>query len=146
MQLRYQTALTGEQYVSTEAWRGATLDRCSNQWRARQLLVHPARDLPAQVAARDADRALVLPQSRTTFSLLPDYGMRDRLHAAALIGRSALGPHGPSGGPGCSPTTDGFMSALCRDVRWAVSAFAWRAANVQWPPPMPARTFIGATP
>lgn len=30
MQLRYQTGLTSEQYVSDEAWREARLDRCPN--------------------------------------------------------------------------------------------------------------------
>ena len=30
MQLRYETGLTGEQYVSARAWRDARLDRCPN--------------------------------------------------------------------------------------------------------------------
>ena len=30
MQLRYETGLTGEEYVKAEAWRAATLERCPN--------------------------------------------------------------------------------------------------------------------
>ena len=30
LQLRYKTGLTGEEYVGTEAWRDATLERCPN--------------------------------------------------------------------------------------------------------------------
>ena len=71
MQLRYETGLTGEQYVSAEAWRDARLDRCPNHPHGGCSLARHgtyARKTPrgAQIArwyCRD---------SHTTFSLLPD--------------------------------------------------------------------------
>ena len=71
MQLRYETGLTGEQYVSARAWRDARLDRCPNHPHGGCSLARHgtyARKTPrgAQIArwyCRD---------SHTTFSLLPD--------------------------------------------------------------------------
>ena len=72
MQLRYQTGLTGEQYVSTEAWRHARLDRCPNHPRpgSCSLARHGTylRKRPAGVLIA----RWYCPQSHTTFSLLPD--------------------------------------------------------------------------
>ena len=71
MQLRYQTGLTGEQYVSAEAWRAATLAPCPNHpdggcsfarhgtYERRK----PAGTLIARWYCRE---------SHQTFSLLPD--------------------------------------------------------------------------
>lgn len=72
MQLRYQTGLTGEQYVSTEAWRSARLDRCPNHDRpgscslARHGVYRRKRPHGALIAR------WYCPESHTTFSLLPD--------------------------------------------------------------------------
>ena len=71
MQLRYETGLTGEQYVSAQAWRDARLERCPNHPHGGCSLARHgtyARKTPrgAQIArwyCRD---------SHTTFSLLPD--------------------------------------------------------------------------
>ena len=72
MQLRYQTGLTGEQYVSTEAWRSARLDRCPHHDRpgscslARHGVYRRKRPHGALIAR------WYCPESHTTFSLLPD--------------------------------------------------------------------------
>ena len=71
MQLRYETGLTGEQYVKAEAWRAASLERCPNHPHGGCSFARHgtyARKTPrgAQIArwyCRD---------SHTTFSLLPD--------------------------------------------------------------------------
>jgi len=71
MQLRYQTGLTGEQYVSAEAWREARLDRCPNHPRGGCSFARhgtyerrtPAGTLIARWYCRE---------SHQTFSLLPD--------------------------------------------------------------------------
>ena len=70
MQLRYRTGLTGEQYVTAQAWRSATLPRCPN---------HPGGDC---ALARHGTYQHKTPpgtkiahwycrRSHTTFSLLP---------------------------------------------------------------------------
>ena len=71
MQLRYETGLTGEEYVSAEAWRDARLERCPNHPHGGCSFARHgtyARKTPrgTQIArwyCRD---------SHTTFSLLPD--------------------------------------------------------------------------
>ena len=71
MQLRYQTGLTGEQYVSAEAWRAATLAPCPNHPDGGCSFARhgtyerrtPAGTLIARWYCRE---------SHTTFSLLPD--------------------------------------------------------------------------
>ena len=71
MQLRYQTGLTGEQYVSAEAWREARLDRCPNHPRGGCSFARHGtyeRRTPAgTLIAR-----WYCPESHQTFSLLPD--------------------------------------------------------------------------
>ena len=71
MQLRYETGLTGEQYVRAEAWRDATLERCPN---------HPHGGCSFArhgTYARKTPRGAKIArwycrESSTTFSLLPD--------------------------------------------------------------------------
>jgi len=71
MQLRYQTGLTGEQYVSAEAWRAATLAPCPNHPDGGCSFARhgtyerrtPAGTLIARWYCRE---------SHQTFSLLPD--------------------------------------------------------------------------
>ena len=71
MQLRYETGLTGEQYVRAKAWRDARLDRCPNHPHGNCSLARHGtytRKTPrgthiARWYCRD---------SHTTFSLLPD--------------------------------------------------------------------------
>jgi len=71
VQLRYQTGLTGEQYVSRQAWREATLDGCP---------MHPAGGCGLtrhgsypRVLPRGARVARwYCPKTPCTFSLLPD--------------------------------------------------------------------------
>ena len=71
MQLRYQTGLTGEQYVRVEAWRDARLERCPNH-------PHGGCSLAGHgTYARKTPRGALIArwycrESHTTFSLLPD--------------------------------------------------------------------------
>ena len=72
MQLRYQTGLTGEQYVTAKAWRDARLDRCPNHPEpgscsfARHGTYRRRKPTGALIAR------WYCPESHTTFSLLPD--------------------------------------------------------------------------
>lgn len=71
MQLRFPTGLTGEQYVSTRAWRNARLDRCPNHPHGGcGFARHGTYIRKTPRGARIA--RWYCPQSRTTFSLLPD--------------------------------------------------------------------------
>ena len=71
MQLRYETGLTGEEYVRAEAWHAASLERCPN---------HPHGGCSFArhgTYARKTPRGTRIarwycPESHTTFSLLPD--------------------------------------------------------------------------
>ena len=71
MQLRYETGLTGEEYVRTEAWRDAKLERCPN---------HPLGGCSVAshgTYARKTPRGAKVPrwycrESHTTISLLAD--------------------------------------------------------------------------
>ena len=71
MQLRYETGLTGEQYIRAEAWRDARLERCPN---------HPHGSCSFArhgTYTRKTPRGTHIArwycrESHTTFSLLPD--------------------------------------------------------------------------
>ena len=71
MQLRYRTVLTGEQYVTAQAWRSATLPRCPNHPGGGCSLArhgtYKRKTPPGTQIARWYCR-----RSHTTFSLLPD--------------------------------------------------------------------------
>ena len=71
MQLRYETGLTGEQYVKAEAWRAARLERCPNHPHggcsfARHGTYTRKTPRGTQIAR------WYCRESHTTFSLLPD--------------------------------------------------------------------------
>ena len=71
VQLRYQTGLTGEAYVRTQAWRDATLERCPNHLNGGCSLARHG------TYARKTPRGTKIarwycPESHTTFSLLPE--------------------------------------------------------------------------
>ena len=71
MQLRYETGLTGEEYVRAKAWRDASLEQCPK---------HPHGDCSLArhgTYARKTPRGTRIarwycPEGHTTFSLLPD--------------------------------------------------------------------------
>ena len=71
MQLRLRTGLTGEQYVTAQGWRDATLARCPNHPRGGCSLArhgtYARKTPPGTRIAR-----WYCPESHTTFSLLPD--------------------------------------------------------------------------
>ena len=71
MQLRYETGLAGEQYVTAQAWRAASLERCPNHPHGGCSLARHAtyaRNTPRGTqSARGYCR-----DSHTTFSLLAD--------------------------------------------------------------------------
>ena len=71
MQLRYETGLTGEQYVRAQAWRAATLERCPNHPHGGcSLARHGTYTRKTPRGTRIA--RWYCPQSHTTISLLPD--------------------------------------------------------------------------
>ena len=95
VQLRYETGLTGEQYVTARAWREARLERCPNHPRGGcSLARHGTYERKTPWGVRIA--RWYCPQSHTTFSLLPDClaarlpGTLDALEAVAVAaGRAA---------------------------------------------------------
>ena len=71
MQLRLRTGLSGEQYVAVRGWRDATLARCPNHpGGGCSLARHGTYARKTPVGTRIA--RWYCPESRTTFSLLPD--------------------------------------------------------------------------
>ena len=71
MQLRYESGLTGEEYVRAEAWRDARLERCPNHPHRRCSLARHG------TYARKTPRGALIArwycrESHTTFSRLPD--------------------------------------------------------------------------
>ena len=71
MQLRYETGLTGEQYVRAQAWRAARLERCPNHPRGGcSLARHGTYTRKTPRGTRIA--RWYCPESHTTISLLPD--------------------------------------------------------------------------
>ena len=71
MQLRYETGLTGEQYVSAQAWRDARLDHCPNHPHGGcSLASHGTYTRKTPRGAKIA--RWYCRESHTTFSRLPD--------------------------------------------------------------------------
>ena len=71
MQLRFETGLTSEQYVTAQAWREARLERCPNHPHGGCSLARHGtyeRKTPRGVCVA----RWYCPESHTTFSLLPD--------------------------------------------------------------------------
>jgi hypothetical protein len=72
VQLRFQTGLTSEDYVSRKAWREASLSRCPNHPRGGcSLARHGTYERKTPAGTRIA--RWYCPESHTTFSLLPDF-------------------------------------------------------------------------
>ena len=71
MQLRYETGLTGEQYVTARAWREARLERCPKHPHGGcSLARHGTYERKTPQGVRVA--RWYCPESHTTFGLLPD--------------------------------------------------------------------------
>ena len=71
VQLRFETVLTGEQYVNARGWRTARLERCPNHPHGScSLARHGTYERKTPQSARVA--RWYCPESHTTFSLLPD--------------------------------------------------------------------------
>lgn len=72
VQLRFETALTSDEYVSREAWREASLNRCPLHPQGNcSFARHGTYRRKTPAGTRIA--RWYCPQSRTTFSLLPDF-------------------------------------------------------------------------
>ena len=94
MQLRYETGLTGEQYVIARAWRDARLERCPNHPHGGcSLARHGTYERKEPEGARVA--RWYCRESHTTFSLLPDClaarlpGTLDDLEAVVVAAEEA---------------------------------------------------------
>ena len=123
MQLRYETGLTGEQYVRAQAWRAATLERCPN---------HPHGGCSFArhgTYARKTPRGTQIarwycPESHTTFSLLPDClaarlpGELDTLEAVVAHAEQA-------------PSLAAAANALRPDAVELPGAMRWAARRVR---------------
>ena len=123
MQLRYETGLTGEQYVSAEAWRAASLDRCPNHPHGGCSLARHG------TYARKTPRGTRIarwycPESHTTFSRLPDClaarlpGELDTLEAVVAHAEQA-------------PSLSAAGDALRRDAVELPGAMRWVARRVR---------------
>ena len=71
VQLRYESGLTGEQYVKAEAWRAARLERCPNHPRGGCSFARHGTYVRKTPRGTRIAR-WYCPESHTTFSLLPD--------------------------------------------------------------------------
>ena len=123
MQLRYETGLTGEEYVSAQAWRDARLDLCPN---------HPHENCSLArhgTYARKTPRGTHIarwycPESHTTFSLLPDClaarlpGELDTLEAVVAHAEQA-------------PSLAAAANALRRDAVELPGAMRWVERRVR---------------
>ena len=122
MQLRYETGLTGEEYVKAEAWRDARLDRCPH---------HPHGGCSFArhgTYARKTPRGIQIARwycrdSHTTFSLLPDClaarfpGELDEVEAVVAHAEQA-------------PSLAAAADALRRDAVELPGAMRWVARRV----------------
>ncbi len=94
VQLRYETGLTGERYVTGGAWRRARLERYPNHPRGGcSLARHGTYERKTPPGTRIA--RWYCPESHTTFSLLPDClaarlpGTLDALEAVVVAAEGA---------------------------------------------------------
>ena len=94
MQLRFETGLTGEQYVTARAWREAILEQCPKHPHGGcSLARHGTYERKTPQGVRVA--RWYCPESHTTFSLLPDClaarlpGTLDRLEAVVVAAEGA---------------------------------------------------------
>ena len=94
MQLRYETGLTGEQYVRAEAWRDARLERCPNHPHGGCSLARHATYARKTPPGAKVPR-WYCPESHTTISLLADClaarlaGTLDALEAVVVAAEEA---------------------------------------------------------
>ena len=123
VQLRYETGLTGEEYVSAEAWRAASLDRCPNHPHGGCSLARHG------TYARKTPRGTRIarwycPESHTTFSRLPDClaarlpGELDTLEAVVAHAEQA-------------PSLAAAAGALRRDTVELPGAMRWVTRRVR---------------
>ena len=123
VQLRYQTGLTGEQYVRARAWRDARLSRCPNHPHGGCSLARHG------TYARKSPRGTKIarwycPESHTTFSLLPDClaarlpGTLDELEAVVVHAERA-------------PSLTAAGDALRRDAVELPGAMRWVERRVR---------------
>jgi len=94
LQLRYETGLTGEEYVKAEAWRDARLERCPNHPQGGcSVANHGTYGRKSPPGAKVP--CWYCPESHTTFSLLPDClaarlpGTLDDLEAVVVAAEGA---------------------------------------------------------
>ena len=71
MQLRYETGLTGEEYVRAQAWRAASLERCPNHPHGGCSLARHGT-YPRKTPRGTRIARWYCPESHATISLLPD--------------------------------------------------------------------------
>ena len=123
VQLHYSTGLTGEQYVIARAWRGAKLERCPNHPHGGcSFARHGTYMRKTPRGARIA--RWYCPQSRTTFSLLPDClaarlpGTLDALEAVAVHAERAA-------------SLAAAANALRRDAVYLPGAMRWVRRRVR---------------
>ena len=121
MQLRYPTGLTGERYVTDQAWRDARLDRCPNHPHGGcSLARHGTYERKTPEGVRVA--RWYCPQSHTTFSLLPDClaarlpGTLDALEAVVVAAEEADSQEAAANEVRC-PSDDAAI-ALPGALRW----------------------------
>ena len=123
MQLRYQTGLTGEQYVRAQAWRAARLERCPNHPHGGcSLARHGTYTRKTPRGTRIA--RWYCPESHTTISLLPDClaarlpGELDELEAVVAHAEQA-------------PSLAAAANALRRDAVELPGAMRWVERRVR---------------
>ena len=123
MQLRYETGLTGEQYVRAQAWRAARLERCPNHPHGGCSLARHG------TYTRKTPRGIRIarwycPESHTTISLLPDClaarlpGELDELEAVVAHAEQA-------------PSLAAAANALRRDAVELPGAMRWVERRVR---------------
>ena len=123
MQLRYETGLTGEQYVRAQAWRDATLKRCPNHPHGNCSLARHGTYTRKTPRGTHIARWYCR-ESHTTFSLLPDClaarlpGELDTLEAVVAHAEQA-------------PSRRAAADALRRDAVELAGAMRWVGRRVR---------------
>ena len=123
MQLRYETGLTGEQYVKAEAWRAARLERCPNHPHGGCSLARHGTYTRKTPRGTQIARWYCR-ESHTTFSLLPDClaarfpGELDEVEAVVAHAEQA-------------PSLAAAANALRRDTVELPGAMRWVARRVR---------------
>ena len=123
MQLRYETGLTGEQYVRAQAWRAATLERCPNHPHGGCSLARHGTYTRKSPRGTHIAR-WYCPESHTTFSRLPDClaarfpGELDEVEAVVAHAEHA-------------PSLAAAADALRRDTVELPGAMRWVARRVR---------------